>query len=289
MWQPSKLLLLFIGLFLLFSSTFAQATATNINPFFRDSILKHKVDTARWSNVESAVNRYNKSATNIRLQKPKVETNSLLYLYMTAGIVILLIIMRLIFDDFSTSLLEGMLSMKKFFVFYKSKKYDSLIAIILVYVFNLVLLSLISFIAWSFTTKHGFKTFNMSVFMDISVLMIVFFTLKNAIEYLFNFIIDTQDTFKAFFLQNLFTEFLLCVVLLVFSLIYIYNSYFSLNWMLGLFFVILTIYLVFNTIRSYQLISVTRLPYKLHFFLYICTFKLIPILLLVKYFLNNIV
>ena len=88
---------------------------------------------------------------------------------------------------------------------------------------------------------------------------------------------------------KLFAELVVSVFLLVLFLIYIYNTHISYDFMLGLLLSGLGVYVVFNIVRSYQLMGNVRIPYKLHFFLYICAFKILPVLLLVKYILNNVV
>ena len=137
--------------------------------------------------------------------------------------------------------------------------------------------------------KTDFTHFSHIDFLDICVLLGLFFTVKNIVEFIFNWIIDTQETFKAFFLQNLFAELLLSIILLVFLLIYIYNNHISRDFMLFLILFSFGGYAFFNIVRSYQLMGNIRIPYKLHFFLYICAFKIIPMLLLARYILNNIV
>lgn len=279
----------FLLLFFLFTTSvvFSNPETSAINPVFRDSVLNNKLDTAKWNSVVTRLDRFKQATEKHRIQELRPQTVSLIFLYVATFIVICLISLRVIFDDFSNALLEGLMSRKQFFVFYKSKKYDSLLAVLFVYIFNLILLSFIVFLVWTVFNEKSFVKFNYTVFFNICMLLIVFFTVKYIIEYIFNFITDTLDTFKAFLLQSFFTEFMLSITLLVLSLIFIYNQHFGFKTAAGFVTAIVALYLVFNIVRSYQLTSVFRLPYKFHFFLYICAFKLIPILLLVKFFFNN--
>ncbi len=276
---------------LLFASliSFSKNDTTSFNPLFRDSVLKNKVDSVKWNKLVSAIDIHKTSGGNILIQKQKHPVKSPSFLYITIGIFLILLILRLIFDDFSFSLLEGIASVKKFLIFYKSKKYDSLLAILSIYILKISILSLVVYIGLHFFKKDEFTSFQYLYFFNIWILLGLFFTIKNVIEFVFNFVIQTQETFKAFFLQNLFAEFLLSIVLLVLMLIYIYNGNVSYNFMTILMSICFTGYAVFNIVRSYQLMSNIRIPYKLHFFLYICAFKIIPMLLLAKYILNNIV
>lgn len=289
MWQRfSSSLFVLMFLFVSFYS-FSKNDTTAYNPFFRDSVLKNKIDSGRWNKLASVTDIHKPSGKTVFVQKQKQVQKSTVLLYISLVIALLLVVLRLIFDDFSFSLLEGMLSVKKFYIFYKSKKYDSLFAILSVYIFKISILSLVVYIGLRYIQQDDFTSFSFYYFFDIWVLLGLFFTVKNVIEFIFNWVIDTQETFKAFFLQNLFAEFIVSVFLLVLFLIYIYNNHISYNFMLGLFFTGLGVYVVFNIVRSYQLMDNVRIPYKLHFFLYICAFKILPVLLLAKYILNNVV
>ena len=281
---------LFLSILLLCSAhIFSSTTNTLYNPYFRDSVLKNKIDSAGWKQVVQKVDPNRTHGNTQLIQQQKKPAKSKVFFFIAAAIVILLLVLRLLFDDFSFSLLEGILSVKKFFIFYKSKKYDSFIAIIFIYALKIAILSLIAYIVLQHLLKSDFTAFNFRFFLDILVLLSLFFTLKNILEFIFNRVINTDETFKAFFLQNLFAEFLLSIFLLILLLIYLYNDHISYHFMAFVFSLGFAGYIVFNIIRSYQLMSNVRIPYKLHFFLYICAFKIIPILLLTKYILSKVV
>lgn len=281
---------IFLALFLAISasSLFSKEDTSSVNPIFRDSVLKNKLDSAKWNSFISKTDIH-KTTNKYIIQKQKHAQKSTAFLYISSAIILLLLIIRLLFDDFSFSLLEGIFSFKKFLIYYQSKKYDSLIAIIFVYILSLVVLSLVTYIAIEYFLHDDFTDFNATFFIKIWTALSIFFTVKNIIEFIFNWVIDTQTTFRAFFLQNLFAELVLSFLLMFLLLIYIYNNNISSFFALFLLISSFSLYVVFNIIRSYQLMGNVRIPYKLHFFLYICAFKIIPILLLAKYILNNVV
>ena len=268
---------------------FAKQDTSCVNPVFRDSILKNKVDTAKWNVIKSSIDINKSTHKNREIQKEKHPLNNISFLYISCIILLVLLLMRLIFDDFSFSLLEGIFSFKKYLLYYQSKKYDSLIAIILVYLISATILSLITYIVLVHFVNDDFTNFDILLFLEVLAVVILFFSAKYFIEFIFNWVIDTQNIFRAFFLQNLFSELLLSIVALFLLLIYIYNSAVSYNFTIIAMSFIVVVYLVFNTLRSYQLMDSVRIPYKLHFFLYICAFKIIPMLLIAKYILNNVV
>ena len=277
----------FLFFFMIAFTAFSKNDTTAYNPFFRDSILKNKIDTVRWHQLQNIVDIHKPAGKIISLQQQKTPDKSIVFLIIAGVVILFILVLRVIFDDFAASLLEGILSMKKFYIFYKSKKYDSLFAVLSVYILKVVILSYILYIGILFLGKDKFLVFSYDGFFRILALLTLFFTLKNITEFIFNSVIGTIDMFKAFFLQNLFAEFMLTIILLIVFMIYIYSSHFSPGIMLALMIACLSGYTVFNIVRSYQLMSNIRIPHKLHFFLYICAFKIIPLLLLTKYILNN--
>lgn len=263
--------------------------STAVNPLFVDSVLKNKIDSTHWIKIKQAANIYKTPQQIATIQAQKYPERTALFMYIAIVLFTLLAIVRVVFHDFFKAALEGLFSMKQFLIFYKTKKYDSLFAILSAYIFKLTLLSLVVYIGINYFKKDDFTNFHLKYFLDICLLLGVFFSVKNFIEYVFNLLIGVQETYVAFFLQNLFSEFILSIFLFIVFLIYIYNTHVSYNLMHTIIVFSLIAYIVFNTIRSYQLINSIRINYKLHFFMYICAFKVLPFLILVKFILNNIV
>ncbi|MFN8237366.1 MAG: DUF4271 domain-containing protein [Chitinophagales bacterium] len=262
---------------------------SSVNPFYRDSILKNKMDSARWKMILSGQDIYRNPAKNLLIQHPKETAESTVFLYISLIIGLLILLLRLLFSDFMVSLFEGILSVKKFYIHIKSNKYDTILAVLWIYIVKLLLLSLILYIALAHSTGRRFHAFDTYFYIRILSSLSLFFVFKNMLEYIFNRVIQMQDSYKAFFLQNLFSELLIAAVLLLFLLIYIYNDFISLQALLGSIIFSAAVYVFFNTIRSYQLMGNVSIVHKLHFFLYICAFKILPVLVLVKYILNNVV
>jgi hypothetical protein len=284
-----KTVLLSLFLILLNTISFSKQDTSPFNPVFKDSILNNKTDSAKWQSIVQFMDIHKSADKNKIIQKYKADTKSPVFLYISVAVLLLLLLMRLLFDDFSFSLLEGIWSFKQFLIYYQSKKYDSLIAVIFVYLLNLSVLSMVTYIGLEHFLKNDYTQFNTRFFLKILIALSVFFSAKNILELIFNRVIEMQQSFKAFFLQNLFAEFVLSFILLFLLLIYIYNPVISSGFAAFLLVFSLVLYIVFNTIRSYQLMDNVRIPYKLHFFLYICAFKIIPMLILAKYILKNVV
>lgn len=268
-------------------ATFSQSDTSSISPVFIDSILKNKIDTTKWTHLHSTLNIH-RDAKEMNIQKQKAPTTSVLFLFIAACILFLLLLLRLLFEDFSFSLIDGIFSTKKYLIYYKSKKYDSLIALLMIYLIKIAIFSFIIFVGIDIYRNYNFTVFDTYSFVTLLLAVGVFSIVKNTIEFIFNWVIDTQEEFRTFFLQNLFSELLLSITLMILVLLYIYcnQNFHSVVGLLAL--SVTIIFGFFNIIRSYQLMSNIHISYKLHFFLYICAFKILPILLMTKYIVKNI-
>jgi len=289
MWLPFSRFYIFLFCLIVTVNAHAEIDTSSVNPIFRDSILKNKIDTLKWNKLVNTLDKNRPSNSIINIQSLKQPRASLIFLYITSVILIILVILKTIFDDYTQALLEGLLSLKKFYIFYKSKKYDSLFAVLTIYFLKIIILSMVTYIGLNYFNKNNFSVFQTDKFLKILLLLVVFFSIKNIIESIFNWVIGTQDPYRALFLQNLFAELILSTTLLIIFMTYIYNSRLSSGLMTILLTANISAYLFFNIIRSYQLISINSIKYKFHFFLYICAFKVLPFLVLIKYMLNNIV
>ncbi len=299
MWQYSKgralgtlsaRIILFLGI-LFFCATHLYSAKSDLvyNPAYQDSILKNKSDSALWTTLHNKATAYHAMPGYVSIQQQRQNFKSQAFLMVFVFIVLLLLVFRMLFEDYMFSLLEGLGSIKKFFIFYKTKKYDSFLAIVFIYTLKVFMSSLIFYGVVQYVFKEDFNVFNMHFYLNSCLVFGSFFLVKDILEYIFNVITNTQETFKAFFLQNMFAELLLSILLLFLLIIFVYNDHISNSVVVFLMVIGFVWYFLFNVIRSYQLIDNVRILHKLHFFLYICAFKILPILLLGKYIFKNMV
>lgn len=297
MWQHFKLtkniydVRLFLFVLLLFFSCygFAKEIDSTKSPYYIDSILKHKIDTSKFKSIVSKFDIHKKTKSNVFIQQQKTKQKSIFYLVSFVVLILLCLLIRLVFDDFWTSMAEGFISFKKFTIYYQSKKYDSFIAVFCLYVLNIFILSLVLHCCSQLFITNSFINFNIQKLIQIFLLLFLFFTVINIIEYLFNSITNTTSIFLMHFLFQLFSLFFILSSVLISIIIYVYNFKFDFVFLRITAIILLSLFLVFNIIRSYQLFITTKIPYKLHFFLYICAFKIVPFLILSKYIFENII
>ena len=267
----------------------ANDTTSNKNPYFIDSVLKNKLDTAKFHEIEANLLLKKPAATQTIIQQEKQNAESNWYLTVAVILIVLTLLLRLLFDDFTDSMVEGVVSFKKFMIFYQSKKYDSLLAVLLLFVLNIAVLSLVIHIFIQVVLNNDFSEFYLNRYIKITVAFLIYFFIISTIEYLFNGFTNTLSVFVAHFLWFLFSSFFGIIICLFVLLIHIYNSNISLNVLEIIAWIFFAFFVVFNIIRSYQLFSTIRIPYKLHFFMYICAFKMLPLLILGKYILENLI
>ncbi|MFN8284815.1 MAG: DUF4271 domain-containing protein [Chitinophagales bacterium] len=281
---------LFIAIFLSFSfHGIAKDSVSNINPYFIDSVLKNKLDTATFNQIETNLLLKKTAATQTIIQQEKQHGQSSWYLLAALILILLTLLLRLLFDDFTDSMFEGVVSFKKFMIFYQSKKYDSLLAVLLLFVLNIAILSLVVHILIQFIVNDHYNQFYIFRYMQIFVILLVYSCSISAIEYFFNGFTNTHSFYIAHFLWYLFSSFFSVIICLMILLIHIYNSNISLPFLEVVSWMIFAFFVVFNIVRSYQLFRSIRIPYKIHFFMYICAFKLLPLLILGKYISENLI
>lgn len=258
----------------------------NVNPVFRDSVLKHELDSAAYLKFKSKTNPFKLAAKTPVIQNIRMGGVSLYYFYALLALLFLLLLIRLFFEDFFMSLAEGIISNKKFIVYLKSKKYDSFLAMLAVYALHLVCLAYLLFLITVLFSVGNSKQFNLLFLGKYTLLLFLFFTLKFVIEFIFNAISDSADTFKTFFIQHIFIELAFYFLLIVLFTFFIYYQYSNNQYLLIILLVISSGLLLFTAFRSFQLLLEMKVVYKLHFFLYLCAFKVLPVLLLGKFILN---
>lgn len=297
MWQRFNLQLtaydlrlFLVGLFLLFSlNGSTQNKLSNQNPYFMDSVLKNKLDTTKFKDIEASILIKKAAATQAIIQQEKQNVQSSWYLFTALILISLTLFLRLLFDDFTNSMFEGVVSFKKFMIFYQSKKYDSLLAVLLLFILNIALLSLVVHIFIQYVLNDNFTNFYAFRYVQITSILLIYFFAISIIEYFFNGFTNTLSLYVAHFLWYLFSSFFSILVCLLILLIHIYNLSIPFRLLEIIGWITFAFFLVFNIIRSYQLFRTIRIPYKIHFFMYICAFKILPFLILGKYIFEKLI
>lgn len=290
MWQLfKKCSCCFVCCLLFLNTSFSKEKKySKENPYFIDSVLRTQIDTAKWQALQQNTNTHNIAKVQL-IQQIKHKEYSNLYLMCLGVVIILLLIVRLIFEDFMYAIVEGLFSVKKFYAYYKTKKYDSLMAILLVMVLKIINIALLVYIIIQYYISGGFTDFNSYLFLKILLIITIFYIIKSVFELIFNETIGMKETYNAVYLFSFFTEFIASIIILIFLLIFIYNNTLQKQNVYIFLIGVVVFYTIFNIIRSFQLLDIFKIAGKLQFFVYVCTFKILPFLILVRYIFNNVI
>ncbi|MFM2283933.1 MAG: hypothetical protein RL222_1437, partial [Bacteroidota bacterium] len=260
MWRYFSLLLLMCAAFTVFS---ASGNSSYVNPHFQDSILKYEGDSAKWKALTKQLDIHRESSNSKVLQPVKPATVNISYLLVAAGLFSVVLFLRLILDDFFYAVWEGMVSIKKYEIYLRSKKYDSYFAVFAMYLSYSLMLALLLYVGLDYFTDNDFTDFDEALFLRIAIGVVVFYSVRYLVEFIFNLVIGTQRVFKAYFLYSLFSEFALSLIGIVVVIIFIYNDAFSFSYLIYSVAVGIVLFVVFNIVRSYQLLSSVRIPVNL--------------------------
>ena len=111
----------------------------------------------------------------------------------------------------------------------------------------------------------------------------LFYAIKIVIEFFIHNIIGSGSYFRIYFTQHyLLTLWLSLPVLGLILIMYLNNIDLTMNLILLVFIMPLAFIALFSTIRSLMLWNGAWKHYLLYFFIYLCTFKIIPYLIITK-------
>jgi hypothetical protein len=287
MWRTFSRLL--AACFFLFFGWHVHADNNQVyNPAWADSVLVNRSDSAVIAGLKKQLRIGDDKTPAFSLQPLKQPAAPAFYAIFFGVILLLAMFLRLLFDDFSESMLNGVLSSKAYYFFLRTNKYDSPVPLAYIFVARSLVFSVLAFLALKKMDPSGIGGFKSDILMRVMITVMLFSIIRLFLELLINWVVGTSALYKAFTLQLLFIDFAWGLLLLAACLVCIYNPGFSMHAPLAWFMSIIGLHMVFNTFRSYQLMTNVRIKYRLHFFLYLCCLKILPVLILAKYLLSNV-
>ncbi|MCO5234411.1 MAG: DUF4271 domain-containing protein [Chitinophagales bacterium] len=273
----------FYLLLVLFSVSYSHAQDKDYSPEFVDSFLIQNSHDAEISDIVGKIDHAKVRENTIwDVQKLKKERSSPAMLLGIPIIIILLLFLKFGFKDFYLSCFSGLLNDKVFQLRYRNMRVSELLPILLVFLIRSIALVLIG----QFFLYHllGEKIFLSVESMIVGIAFTtLFFSVKYFLEYLSMSIIGVSDKFKIYFTQHfILNTWLILPFILVILVVYL-NS-FHLNSQIITFVFILPIAIIFgfSIIRAMILWKGVWKDYLIYFFMYLCTFKIIPYLILMK-------
>ncbi len=264
-----------------------NASEKEYNPAYIDSVLETTVtNTFLSESIEqiSATGISKEPYWDIQSVKEKNTANSL---YVVLPLVILMILLIKLFSkDFYSSILAGMLNVRFFQLNYKNKKYRSFISLLIQFFLKSLFLAFVSLYLISVYTKSA-GYLDLKYFLWMSVFILALLTAVYAGEYIVQKTIGLGDFFKVYFLQyNLITTWSCLPIVLTVFVLYLNQIYLSFSILTAIVTVPLLLFSLIGLIRSLILLNKSLNNNLFYFFMYLCTFKIIPYLLILKLVFN---
>jgi hypothetical protein len=274
--------LLFINIDVLYGQTIEY------NPGLVDSLLmEHVSDTVAASiqSVSDVASADPNVTLDIQSLKPQPSTPSV---YIVSTILLfIIIILKFFFNNFFQSSLLSLPNEKVFMLHFRGNKFSEVVPLVLMFFVKLSVLSILL----QYTTLFFLKDqayVSMKYFLLILTLVTLFYGLRFMIESVTHLMMGSSKLFKPYYVQHqiISTWLWLPSVLLVIIL------YSNAETMSGRTFLIISITPIiiatlFSFLRSMIIWSVVWRDFLLYFFVYFCTFKILPYLVVAKWVSDN--
>ena len=281
--------LLYAIILLLFTNIDASHAQTiEYNPALVDSLLVQNVTDTVASSILSAsdVSETGPTVTlDIQSLRPQPSTPSV-YIVSTM-LLFIIIILKFFFNNFFQSSLLSLPNEKVFMLHFRGNKFSDVIPLVLMYIIKLSVLSIFFQYAALFFLKDP-ELVSMKYFVVILALLAVFYGLRYLVESFTHLMMGSSKLFKPYYVQHqiISTWLWLPSILLVIIL------YSNAENMSGKSFLIITLIPIvlaslFSLLRSLIIWSVVWRDFLLYFFVYFCTFKIFPYLVVAKWVSDN--
>lgn len=263
---------------------YAFAQEMDYNPVFVDTFLVKNSEEATLQKYIQKNDANNISSTSMwDVQQLKEATHSTSLIIITPLVLLFLIILKFIFNNFFQSSLLGLFNEKLFQLQYRNKKFSEILPLILIFVIRNTTIVLILQYLLSILLKQN-KYLNIQTFLFLFLISNLFFAIKLIAEFIIQNIIGTGSSFRIYFTQHyLITLWLSIPFLAIILIMYLNSIELTMNLILIFFIVPVAIISLFSTIRSLMLWNGAWKHYLIYFFIYLCTFKIIPYLIIAKF------
>lgn len=278
-----------IVLILLCCTVFYSFSGSNkdYNPIWVDSILKNKIDSAQMLKLKQSafIDGQKSRPTKVIIQPLRAQQKILEYMFVALLILLIIALLYVFFGDYFLAVRESLVSIKQYQVYLAANKFDNFFLIVALFLFKIILLA---FVVNSFINIYVsiyYNIFNYKQFAYILSVIAIFFSLKMILEIIVLFVIGQIKTYRLFYFNKLFFDIAFACLVSLFIVLMYYNTTIDKREFLILFGVIYTFYIVY---KGFKIAQFAKISNKIYFILYLCTFKIIPLMLVVKYFWLNL-
>ena len=266
----------------------AHAQPVEYSPEFVDTFLVQTADTEQVASVLDDLDMNAMSeAPEWDVQHLRARQYFPSLLVFIPVVLLLIILLKFSYKNFFLASLSGIVNDKVFHLHYRGKKFSENLPVVFFYLIRLMVITMIvQYCFYYFLNDNRF--ISLRYFLLSFVIVFTFYALKNLSEWLIQGMIGTGEAFRMYFVQQtLITGWLWLPALLAVLVLYLNNVKLPANWMLGIVVLPVLFSSIFAVIRGLLLWKAGWRDNFIYFFIYLCTFKFIPYLVLAKWVSNH--
>lgn len=265
------------------SCSWAYAQNVSYSPEFVDSFLIQNTQDVQMQQITENVSD---SKLNIQpvwdVQSLKVSHSTPAVILLLPVIVLLIIMIKFLFKSFYSSSLSAIVNGKVFQLHYRNKKFSDIIPLLFLFILrNIVMVIICQYLV--FMALKDTAYLSLTYFLTGFVLFSLFYIVLYVAEFFVQSIIGVSNIYRMYFTQYyLITAWSWLPLIGVILVLYLNGIHLSID-LIGLFLIIpLLIFAFLAIIRSVMLWNGAWRDNLIYFFIYLCTFKIIPYLIIVK-------
>lgn len=272
---------------LLWAFTFSHnafAQEIDFNPIFVDTFL---INNSEEASLKAITKKNDVTTISTKplwdVQQLKETTHLTSLVLITPIILLLLIILKFIFSNFFQSSLLGLFNEKVFQLQYRNKKFSEFFPLVFIFfIRNSTIVLILQFLLSAILKSNQYLS--LKTFLFLFLVTNIFFAVKLIAEYFVQNAVQSGSVFRIYFTQHyLITLWLSLPFLALILVMYLNSIELTMNFITLIFGVPIIILSVFSTIRSLMLWNGAWKQYLIYFFIYLCTFKIIPYLIIAKF------
>lgn len=261
-----------------------SAQDVEYNPEFVDSFMIQNTQPVYVEGMAHQLSQntiFSEDVYDVQQLKAHRSTPSIIF---TLPVIFLIIIMlKFLFTGFFKSSFSGIVNMNVFQLHYRNKKFSEHLPLLLLFILrNIFIIIICQYLAFLHFQQEYY--FNWKHFAIGFVVISIFYSLVYLMEYFVQNMIGIGEMFRMYFTQFfIITTWLWVPLIAVILLLYLNNIQLETNIIVAI--LILPVFLssVIAVLRSVLLWNGAWRDNLIYFFMYLCTFKIIPYLLLAKF------
>jgi hypothetical protein len=271
-----------IGMFWM-SMNYVHAQEVNYSPEFVDTFMIQNTLPAYVEGLTGGLSQekiFSEKTWDVQQVKTTPSTPSIVLLLPI--ILLIIIAIKFIFTGFFKSAFSGIVNLNVFQLHYRNKKFSEQFPVLLLFILrNIVIVLICQYLACLYFQQESL--FNWKHFIIGFSVISIFYAVVYLMEYFVFNMIGIGEMFRVYFTQYfIITTWIWTPLILIILLLHINNIQLDTNITLLIFVIPILISAIIAVIRSVLLWNGMWRDNLIYFFMYLCTFKIIPYLILTK-------